>query len=503
MSSFQDGYAFFEKNIGVIKGSDNASLYVDHIETEINKFIETLNDKGLRRANVGSGQFQGNIAEFWHANTFNINALARESESRATVLESNKLASVDIATNFDRDYSLKYYKYANQSADHQQYVTVFEKYKASGLESYDEFVMEKGFDGLDPSLSLYQGQGRIVPADQLSSAKEYIKRKLNKELYNRPEQAPKYEETLNQLDDRVRDGQGSESIPLSRQNSEELAKSAQKGEVDEECLKRYGLSLDEVVKYEYVFKQAMKAGVTAAVITTVLKLAPEVLKAVSYLIKTGRLNQEQFKSMGVASLSGASLGFVRGSIAAGLTTACKAGLWGTSLKGIHPSVIATLTVLTFETIGDAYRVACGKMENQELALNLIKNMVVSSSALICGGLTQTALFMFPTLGFMLGSFVGATLGSFACKIGGSAFLSLCVDTGFTMFGLVDQNYELPQEVFDYLNIGTFKIDSFDNPKFALKSFDFDHFNLRRFEFDCFEIKALRRGVVAVSKIGYI
>ena len=72
-----------------------------------------------------------------------------------------------------------------------------------------------------------------------------------------------------------------------------------------------------------------------------------------------------------------------------------------------------------------------------------------------------------------------------------------------MFGLVDQNYELPQEVFDYLNISTFKIESFDIPKFGLKTFDFDHFNLRGFEYDCFEIKALRRGVVAVSKIGYV
>ena len=502
MSSFQEGYAFFEKNIGVIKGSDNASLYVNRIETEINKFVETLNEKGLRRVNVDSGKFQGNIAEFWHANTFNINALARESESRAFVLESNKLASVDVATNFDKDYSLKYYSNAADSARNQA-ITVYERFKASGFESLDEYLEKKGLDGVDPKLSLYQDQGRIVPSDQLSSAKEYLKKKLNIELFNRPEQAPKYEETLNQLDDRVRDGKGTESMPLSRRSSGELAKEAQQGKIDEECLKKYGLSLDEIVKYEYVFKQAMKAGVTAAVITMVLKLAPEVLKTISYLIKTGRLNQEQFKKMGLASLSGASLGFVRGSVAAGLTTACKAGLWGTSLKGIHPSVIATLTVLTFETIGDAYRVACGKMENQELALNLIKNMVVSSSALICGGLTQAALFMFPTLGFMLGSFVGATLGSFACKIGGSAFLSLCVDTGFTMFGLVDQDYELPQEVFDYLNIGTFKIDSFDNPKFALKSFDFDHFNLRRFEFDCFEIKALRRGVVAVSKIGYV
>lgn len=52
------------------------------------------------------------------------------------------------------------------------------------------------------------------------------------------------------------------------------------------------------------------------------------------------------------------------------------------------------------------------------------------------------------LGFMLGSFVGSVVGSFAYNVGHNVFMSFCVDTGFTMFGLVDQNYELPDEVME-------------------------------------------------------
>lgn len=505
MSSFQDGYSFLEKNIGVLKGADNASLYVSRIENEIETFTKVLNEKGATRVNVGTGQFQGNVAEFWHANTFNINALARESTNRAFVPESNKLGSIDVSTNFGSDYSLKYISNPKDSAL-EQATTIYERYKrlkGTQFDSLEDFMQKRQMENLNPQLSIYQGQGRIIPTDQLSQAEEYLKKRINKELYNRPEQAAKYQETLAMLDDRVRDGEGTESIPLSRPDSGKLASVAQQGKVDAECLKQYGLSLEDVVKYEYVFKQALKAGTTAAVITMTLKLAPEILKTISYLIKTGRLKQNQFKSMGLASLSGASQGFARGSIAAGLTTACKAGLCGASLKNVSPNVIGALTVLTMEAIGDAYSVACGKKEGQEMAINLIRNMAVSSSALICGGLTQAALFMLPSLGFMLGSFIGATLGSFACKVSGSAILSLCVDTGFTMFGLVDQNYELPQEVFDNLGIDSFKIESFNHDVFTPGTFEIDEFHPNEFIFDCFAIKPLRRGVISVSKIGYV
>lgn len=498
-SSFQDGYSFFEKNIGVMDGAHGASRYVSGVEEEIDSFAKKLNDFGAKRRKSGADKLQGDVAEYWHAHTFNIEAKAAESPHHAEALRSNRLASVDIKTNFGEDYGLKYWKTGEESG-REQATTVYERFKKSGMDSLEDFLNKKKLEGKDPNLSLYQGQGRIVPSDQLSEATEHLKKRYNKEAYNRPEQAAKYQETLDRLDDRIRDGEGVESHPLSRPDSEKLTVEAQKGNVDTEYLKQHGVSLEESIKGEYVFKQAIEAGKTAAVITTVMKLAPEVLKAVSYLVKTGRLNPEQFKKMGLAALDGASLGFIRGSVAAGLTTACKAGFFGTAMKSLTPNVIASLTVLTMETIGDAFRVACGQKDRQEMALNLIKNMVVSSSGLIGGGLASCVL---PCLGFMLGSFIGATLGSFACKAGGAAILSLCVDSGFTMFGLVDQNYELPQEVLDELRIKSFQVEPFRFNEFNGKSFDFGKFQTKEFAYDSFRITVLRRGVVSVSKIGYV
>lgn len=499
-SSFQDGFSFFEKNIGVVDGAYGASRYVSGVEEKIDSFAKELNVFGLRRKNSGPKQLQGDVAEYWHAHTFNIEAKAAESTHHAEALRSNRLASVDIKTNFGEEYSLKYRGNGEQSGKEQLSETVYERFKRSEMDSLEDFLNKKKLEGKDPNLSLYQGQGRIVPSDQLSEAAEYLKKRYNKEAYNRPEQAAKYQEPLEQLDDRIRDGEGIESHPLSRPDSEKLTVEAQKGNVDAECLKQYGVSLEEIVKCEYVFKQAMEAGKTAAVITTVMKLAPEVLNTVSYLVKTGRLNSELFKKMGLAALDGASLGFIRGSVAAGITTACKAGFFGAAMKSLTPSVIASLTVLTMETIGDAFHVACGQKDRQEMALNLIKNMVVSSSGLIGGGLASCVL---PCLGFMLGSFIGATLGSFACKAGGTAVLSLCVDTGFTMFGLVDQNHELPQEVLDELGVKSFQVEPFRFNEFNGKSFDLGKFQTMEFAYDSFRITVLRRGVVSVSKIGYV
>ncbi len=265
-SSFQDGYSFFEKNIGVVDGAHGASRYVSGVEEEIDSFAKVLNDFGAKRRNSGSKQLQGDVAEFWHAHTFNIEAKAAESAHHAETLRSNRLASVDIKTNFGEEYSLKYRGDGVQSGKDQLSKTVYERFKESGMDSLEDFLNKKKLEGKDPNLSLYQGQGRIVPSDQLSAATEHLKKRYNKEAYNRPEQAAKYQETLERLDDRIRDGEGIESHPLSRPDSERLTVEAQKGNVDAELLKQFGVSLEKIVKCEDVLKQAMKAGKTAAVI---------------------------------------------------------------------------------------------------------------------------------------------------------------------------------------------------------------------------------------------
>ena len=99
--------------------------------------------------------------------------------------------------------------------------------------------------------------------------------------------------------------------------------------------------------------------------------------------------------------------------------------------------------------------------------------------------------------------VGSLVGSVLYEVSYKPFISFCVDTGFTCFGLVDQNYELPQEIIKELGVEVFEYEKFDYSKFQPKQFNFKKFEINKFEYSKIEYKFIRRGVIGVSKIGYV
>ena len=129
-------------------------------------------------------------------------------------------------------------------------------------------------------------------------------------------------------------------------------------------------------------------------------------------------------------------------------------------------------------------------------------MYISACSLIGGGVSQ-ALIEIPILGYMLGSFIGSIFGSFTYNLGSKAVLSFCVDSGFTMFGLVEQDYTLPKEIIEQIGIETFDYETFEYGTFKPESFSYDTFDTETFEPDTLDITFLRRGVIGVSKVGYV
>ena len=501
--SFFEGYNFFEKNMGAQLGVNVTNMYVNNIYTEILKLIKNLNDFKGFQTNVN--QLKGNIAEFWHSGTFNIDAIAKGSSNRASVLQSNDFASVDIVTNFGDDYGLKYYKTAVDSAN-QQAKSIFEKFKEyqsnGGKDDLNKFVSDRGLSIDDINDAIYSGQYRIIPKEQLEDAIKFLEQKIAKESVTRPELVEKYYETLKMLKIKIEDSEGVESIPLSTEDAIKISELSKEGLITEEELKKLGVSTEDIIKFEYILKESFKAGLTAVKITLILKLAPEIYKAIKYLISNGKIDITQFKKIGIENLEAASEAFLRGSIAATITGACKAGLWGESFKSINPSVIGILTVFTLDIIKKSFRVAQGKMSKEELINEMTKEMFVLSCALGVGFLSQTFINI-PVFSFMIGNFVGSILGSFAYDKVYNVALSFCIDTGFTMFGLVDQNYTLPDHILRELGIKFFEFDSFEFKSFEFESFEFDSFEFKSFEFKSFNITILRRGVIGVSKVGYI
>jgi hypothetical protein len=354
---------------------------------------------------------------------------------------------------------------------------------------------------------IYKGQIRVIPKDQLEEATAWLQRKILEESSIRPEQVERYKETLKMLRDKIEDGKGTQSVALTKEEAERLAQLAKEGNVTDETLKELGISTEDLIKYEYVLKQAFKAGMTAATISMVLKVAPEIYKAITYLINNGELNEKQFQKIGFAALQGEAEGFVRGSVAAAITTACKAGLWGETLKSINPAIVGMVTVVVIDTMKNSFKVATGKMQSRELASELIKEMFIATCSLVGGGISQSIIEI-PVLGFMLGSFMGSMIGSFAYNVGYNAVISFCVDTGFTMFGLVEQNYTLPDEVLEAIGVEVFKYDEFKYDEFKYEEFEYEKFRFDEFEYEKFKLETisigfLRRGVIGVQQIGYV
>ncbi len=502
MEGFKEGFEFFSDNASDIAGVQFGAEYVDSVNTEIDEFLNNVSHFNGMQSSVET--LKGDFAEFWHAGTFNIDAAVKGSNHRVQVDRSHDFGSVDISgKNFDGKFGLKYYQNGIASAK-QQSKSVFEAYShyksRGGKESLEEYLTKRGYQD-DSVLNdpVYTGQVRVIPKNQLEEATEWLKRKINEESSKRPEQVERYKETLRLLTDKVSDNKGNESIPLSEDEAKKLAALAKEGNIDPTKL---GLTTEELIKFEYILKQSLKAGLTAAVISVVLKTAPEIVKAINYLIDNGEIDEEQFQKIGFKALEGGTEGFVRGSVAAAITTACKSGVLGEGLKEINPSIIGAVTVIVMNTIKDSYKVATGSMSRYEMSNELIKTMYTTTWALGLGAVTQ-GFIEIPVVGYMLGSFVGSLLGSFTYSLAYKPAISFCIDTGFTMFGLVNQDYELPADVMEEIGLDVFKYDEFEYDTFRPTEFSFNSFSADRFEPKNNGITFLRRGVIGINEIGFV
>lgn len=134
MVGFEEGFEFFKKNASAFAGADEGSAYVDSVNSEIDTLIKTLNEK-FSTNNAGIDQLKGNVAEFWEAGTFNINAEVKGSADRATVLESTEYGSVDVQTDSGIDAGSKFYKSA---------MATLKQQAKNAQESYHDYQLKGG-----------------------------------------------------------------------------------------------------------------------------------------------------------------------------------------------------------------------------------------------------------------------------------------------------------------------------------------------------------------------
>ena len=501
MDGFAEGYEFFVNHSGGVLAGALGLEYFSSIGKEIENLTDSLN--GMKGFNTPIDQLKGNVAEFWSAGTFNIKAAVNGSANRASVPTSNRFASVDVETSWGDNYSLKYYKDGARSAK-QQAKSIFETFKEyqakGGKDSFDKYCADRGYS--DESVMhdpIYSGQMRLIPVDQIHDATNWLEKKIAENINTRPEQVQRYKDTLEFLRSKIADNEGNQSIELSTEEARKLARLAKEGGFDPAD---FGLTTEELIQFKNIMQQAFKAGLSSAVITMVLKTAPEIMKAIKYLIEVGEIDIDQYKQIGIAAAKGVAEGFINGAVSAAVVTCCSSGLLGTALKSVDPTIIGMVTVVGICALKNSYKVSKGEMTRYEMTNELVKDLFVGTCGLVVGAAAQYVIRI-PILGFMLGNFIGSTLGSFAYQAGYSATMSFCIDTGFTMFGLVDQNYKLPDDVLEEIGIEVFDYETFDYKGFEINEFELDRFEPDCFETDVVDITFIRRGVIGVSQIGYV
>ncbi len=476
-TAVQQGWEFAAKIMGADIGANMGASYVDAVEAAIKELERNINNHQYR--NLGIAQLQGYMLEEYAAGTFNVDAIAADSTDRAVVLHSTVKDSVDIQLNSGQSYSAKSYATAEKSAFAQA-----------------RYNPETG-------LASYQDQGRLVPADQLSGAKESAHRQALRNQDIRPELSKAYSDTESQLSDKLKNDEGIESKAATRKELEDIARESKSKSFSAE---EHGITTNSAINTEYLLKQALKAGYSAAAVTVAVQLAPEIYKAIDYLIKHGEIDLDQIKHMGEKAVSSGAEGFLRGSISSALFIICEKGVLGEAFTGLSPSVVGTVVALVMQTVKNSILVAAGKMTTRQMGTAFVDTVIISGGYLIgahIGGIIGQALgFTLPVVGYLLGSLVGTSF-CVLYNIGKKKLISFCVDTGFTCFGLVEQNYELPNEVLTELGVETIPIPRTQVDRIEVPFTQTGSAEVPTIEYETINMTVLRRGIIGVNKIGYV
>lgn len=355
------------------------------------------------------------------------------------------------------------------------------------------------------SLPLYTGQARLIPSDQIEDAINALKKRIDdSSIPERQEWVGRYQDTLDKLTDHIESPNGSQSMRLTFEESKTLQTLGKEGKFDPE---RFNITLAEKLDKWFLCQNVLRAGLNAAWIAALLKAAPSMIECVKLLVKDGYLTTEDITQIGLDIKDGAVDGFLKGLFCAAITTSAELGYLGDVLlsashaTGSFAPGIAAVVVLFLQAVNDSIHLAKGDMTKQEFAYNLEKNTYIAVGALGMGLALQSVINI-PIVSYMLGSVIGSVLGGLIFEAKECFFMSICIEHGYTFFGLVEQDYELPVDVRKKLGYDTFQYEPFEYESFQYDSFEYGAIKYEPFDYKKLDVVMLKRGLIGIRRIGY-
>lgn len=475
-SELPKGWKAGSRFVGPDASSMMGASYIDSVNSAIDAFENAINN--CNKTTQTDPSLRGFLFEEWSAGTFNVDAVASGSKDWAHVPKSTSYNSPDIVLESGKVYSAKARNSGYSSAIHQTVDT-------------------------DTGELMYQGMERLVPSDQLDAAIETAKRRAWKTRLKNPELSDAFKETQEKLTDRVVNSEGVQSRPITREELDEIVQERKSGTSK---ASDHGITTTSAVDLKYMMGQANRAGLTSAAITVALQIAPELVSLVGQLLKTGEVDAHSIRQLGLDAISASGKGYIRGAVSSAIYIECAKGAFGEALKNINPALLGLVTTLVVDTCWNAIKVAQGKMTPLEMG-DAFANAAVAgffylAGAKLGGMIGQAIGFQVPVIGFVVGSLVGAG-ASIAYNWSKKKLISICVDTGFTCFGLVDQDYTIPHEILKQLGVefaepGKAGMSKAQLDRAAMESAVPSHAKVDKVEF-----VMLRRGLIGVNRVGYI
>lgn len=350
---------------------DNATL-LDQVESACQQAAKHIAQRVQQLGETRVDIAQGNFAEIWHAETFNLDTvLRRMTHLVAEAPNSHLKKSADILITDHgetvREYSAKYYRHANESINAQ-----------------------KG----------YGPQDRLIPADQMDEAHRYLDRQIRKDYAtgrdNRIGNATELEQIRDKVTDRVH-YDGAQSEPLTRHEAEAKLKAARRGEA---------MDVQPQIDAATMVEESLRSGAVAAGVTISVHLAPRLYHALMQRHRTGEWPAEALRSVfhGMGGVTAEAS--VRAAFATSITMSAKAGLLGQAARHLDPSLIGTLTFLAVEGAKDFARYAQGRLTGERYA-NRTMLKAVTATAGVYGAAIGQAVIPIPIVGAMMGAMVGS------------------------------------------------------------------------------------------------
>jgi hypothetical protein len=351
----------------------STELYFERITGAIEDTVEQM--RGLANTAKDLHYAKGDVAEAWHAGTFNVDCARRGFDARATASRDRSVVDVLLhGPNGVENAQLKYFRSPDATA---------------------KAISDPAYRNLDQ---------KVVPADQLEELREAALRLAAKNAHHRPEVSGSYLHTAKVVDDRLR-MDDSQSRPLTERDARALVQQLRRNHDFDQA--RFDLTAQHFVQWQDILREAAAASIDAVMIATVLNTLPHLLVIAQKALRTGEMTEADFVPLRQTLPSIVLRSAACAGLSATIVGTARAGFFGRACLGLRTSLVGGGVALGQRALEVSWQAGNGDLTWNAAARLLVQDVFVTAAAVTGALLVAGSLTAAPVLGSIAGNLIGA------------------------------------------------------------------------------------------------